>query len=281
MRKIIITVIATIFLIAPFEKAKGQEITPSVNIRTYACVKLSFRLWRFEPFVQVGLGLQFFEERRTSEATEDGRSTTMMVDHAQRFQRRAIFNGGLNFRITDNNRVKLGGRYLGRTWSSDEAYLYLGYTHKLNLSQRVSLDLYVLHTLVGYINMGWAIGGAGGYLTVHHHVAFVGSRLNYEIIPNLKLSAQLEYKRRHSFSSSVRGAGERIIRGYMPTPNLINFSIGVHYHFGRRQQQQAQQRPPRQRVAPHQRALPCPPGQMRHLRSWDRPSSVFNHPTAR
>jgi len=35
------------------------------------------------------------------------------------------------------------------------------------------------------------------------------------------------------------------------------------------------------RASPRNRALPCPPGQMRHNRSWDRPSPIFNHPSAR
>jgi len=62
-----------------------------------------------------------------------------------------------------------------------------------------------------------------------------------------------------------------------PLRNTMWFSFRVN--FARRGNlQQAVQRP---QVSPRHRALPCPPGQMRHNRSWDRPTSVFNHPTAR
>jgi len=35
------------------------------------------------------------------------------------------------------------------------------------------------------------------------------------------------------------------------------------------------------RASPRNQPLLCPPGQMRHNRSWDRPSPIFNHPTWR
>ena len=47
--------------------------------------------------------------------------------------------------------------------------------------------------------------------------------------------------------------------------------LGFAYRFGTVQRQ----------ARPAHRGLPCPPGQMRHNRSWDRPSPIFNHPTGR
>ena len=308
MRKIIITVIATIFMIAPFEKAKGQwqeqtVITssdfPTVNVLTGVNAKNSFGIWRFELFGQVGqYFFQLFEESMVLEPSGG--------IHLPRFDHRTILDVGMCFRITDRNRIKMGWTmFWGGRLDNARTYhradgtlyrriynahlldrLYLGYIHSINLFQRISLDLSVLYG-TGTFNFGLASTNVRG---TYQFINF-GTRLNYEILPNLKLNVQLGYMGRHRVRYGWRSlwritestnneispilrniSGERVL-----TRNIINFSIGIHYHipiFGVPQQQTAP-RPPRQR------ALPCPPGQMRHQRSWDRPSSVFNHPSAR
>ena len=315
MRKIIITVIATIVLIAPFEKTKGQEQWeyrvvsadfPTTNILTGATGKLSLRLWRFEPFVQFGAYLQMFEERMTTETWHYTQNWIPPQNpwgnpeyywdwglflrdeiHSPRFQSMATYNIGVKFRVTDRDRIMLGftsNNFGGNLYRLSFYDLYLGYIRRENLSQRLSVELSALFASPSW--GGIMVEESWGFSRFRHSFVYgfvaVGAGLNYEIFPNLKLGVQLKYTRRFDvrffdFERSKNTSGERLL-----TRNLLDFSIGIHYHipiFGG--QQQAQQRQPRQRVAPHQRALPCPPGQMRHNRSWDRPSSVFNHPSGR
>ena len=347
MRKIIITVIATFFMIAPLEKAKGQIWVdrrqqenrlisadfPTTNILTGVNTRLSFGIWRFELFVQIGQFFQVFDERMTTEGwiydwvprEPDGREgywdwrlRTREEFHSSRLESTLIFDYGIVFRVADRHRVKIGmtgmpfligvagfgtnsnGCWLGSTQhysylidgtvasgrigrGLDWRYFYLGYMHSIDLSQRVRLDLNVQYgtTLrsLGDINAHLSI------LTLVYQQINFGVRLNYEVVRNLRLNVQFGYTRRYSVRERQQQQDWWYPLGNIETVltrNLLDFSIGIHYHiqFGV-QPQQAQQRPPRQRVAPYQRALPCPPGQMRHLRSWDRPSSVFNHPTAR
>jgi len=288
MRKIIITLIATIVMISPFEGANGQRLTnetnitsayfPTVNVLTGVNARLSIRLWRFEPFVQFGAFLQMFEERMAEEwwcerCWEGADYWVREEYHLPRFANKLITNIGTDFRITDSDRIRIGVRTEEITGI---ARPYLGYVRRQVLSQRISADLF-LYTTIPFTDGGSAVFG---FL---YNAVTAGIRLNYEIVRNLKLNIELDYTKRYNIRHWSRTIALNNISGErLTTRNLIDFSIGIHYHiqFGGRPQQ-TPQRPPRQRVAPHQRALPCPPGQMRHLRSWDRPSSVFNHPTAR
>jgi len=311
MRKIIITIIVTIFMIASFEKTQGQSVIteahfPTANIHTGINAKLSVGIWRLELFGQIGQYLQLFEEMGAGywfqEYPED--EIEIRGHYWPRFTGLTVGGAGAKFRITDRNRIKIGfistlrkpltffsyvndslvhySRYV-RAFGNRWYRAYLGYIHRINLFQRVNLDLNVLYGfnwVEGWFR-GWNNPGINPTVGVLYQFVVFGARLNYEIVRNLKLNVQLGYTRIYNvrYTSWTR----EYIESSALTRNLINFSIGIHYHipiFGIPQQQTAP-RPPRQRVAPHQRALPCPPGQMRHLRSWDRPSSVFNHPTAR
>ena len=122
----------------------------------------------------------------------------------------------------------------------------------------------------------------------------LGAKFRYSISSNFKIEAGVAYLHKQDTRFSIRSNEfEAMSRGELVdffeigysliTPHIIKASIGIHYRIPIRrwETQQAVQRQPRQRVAPHQRALPCPPGQMRHNRSWDRPPSVFNHPSGR
>jgi len=305
MRKIIIAIIVTIFLIAPLEKAKGQHLRltiesadfPTANILTGVNAKISFGLSRFDLFLQAGQYVQWLEERLVSAHYNwDGlyweRNPWQPEHYLQRFASMTMLNGGIKFRITDKDRAILGFR---AEFPDLQGFVlwhyYFGYARRENLSQRTNIELSIL------LNPRWPqvlrvnheIQGVGAH--VRYGLVAVSAGLNFEISNNFYLTTQLTYLRRYGVNwyGGVDGDGVSLwvmndnILARILTRNLINFSIGIHYHipiFGG-QQQQAQQRPPRQRVAPHQRALPCPPGQMRHLRSWDRPSSVFNHPTRR
>jgi len=285
MRKVIIAIIATIFLIAPFEKAQGQAFIypdfPTTNIHTGVNTRLSLGIWRFEPFVELGFYFQVFEERMTMESTWVDWSG---IPHfwrdefySQRFAPMDIFNIGIKFRITDRDRIVFGSRENGlrllsrgvfATWE----YVYLGYMRRESLSERMNIELSVLFSPETSALWHPTVTRSSSAVTF-------GVKLRYEIFNNFNLAMRLMYLRR--FNVSLPDDLVVVSPNNTFTQNIVDFSIGIHYHiqFGSQQPQQIAQRPPRQRVSPHQRALPCPPGQMRHLRSWDRPSSVFNHPT--
>jgi len=297
MRKIIITSIITVFMTVPFESAKGQTQWgeyrvvsanfPTVNVLTGVNAKISFGIWRIEPFIEIGRYRQMLEERIVIE----GRDGTEGF-HSPRFANGRILDLGTRVRITNNDRIKLGirgvpgdlrSRFGSHYWWAQS---YLGYIRSINLSQRMSLDLSISHALRWHLILGSERGSGQAFFDSYafeHLFVNIGSRLNFEIARNVKLYARFIYTGRYRFVyGGGRGHIENVSGEKLITRNVLDFSIGIHAHLGRhRPADPRTQRPPRQRVAPHQRALPCPPGQMRHLRSWDRPSSVFNHPTAR
>jgi len=264
MKKIIITLAIAIMLVL-FQKAKGQTPTttryPDVNVLIGADLRLSFRLWRFEPFIQLGGSTQLFQERITEKLTVG------IWDMESKYNSRKFVNtfrgpGGIKFRITENDRIKYRldvpmivragtfTNYFGVEFFLRRILVQnnLGYVRKQRLTERINMDLYVLHTFGSYrYSHGVGRPEQGDFLALT-----IGSRLNFEIISNLSLGVQLEYARRYRIQSENTFFEESIL-----IRNIIDFSIGIHYHFGGRQQQQVPQRPPRQRVAP----------------------STFNHPT--
>ena len=292
MRKIIITVIATIFMIAPFEKVVAERIissnNPTVNVLPGGSVKLSFgpvgpigilafplipvatfvevpfippSFRRFEPFAELTSQWRLFDESitiETSVGTAEERNLSEL---------RFILVGllGTDFRITDKNYLRLGVGSAFRGYGGTGFLFMAGYVRKQNLSERTTVDLQAL--LVGGTQSRFLLH-TSGYAGV-----MLGARLNYELFSNFRVGVQLGYT---GFFSIILPHYATVSTDAI-TRNFIDLTVGIHYHIGRGQQQ----RPPRQRVAPHQRALPCPPGQMRHGRSWDRPSSVFNHPSGR
>jgi len=304
MKKIIITVIATIVLIAPFKNARGQSHTqrsythynPAVNVLIGVNAKISFGIWRFEPFFQVGGHWQMFEERMTSEMWNNFAEFHSEF-RSPRFEGRSILDFGMALRITDRNRVKAGTVATVSRMGSIQHYYenginkqyfnrglnwtqyYLAYIHRINLSQRVYLNLNVQY------GVGWTrwrlpletfpYGTLFRYVGTPYHLFGFATQLNYAIFSYLKLNVQLGYTRRYDTRNSLPTVeGTR-----PPNANLLDFSVGVHLYV--RRHQQTAPRTPRPQVSPRHRMLPCPPGQMRHGRSWDRPPSVFNHPTRR
>jgi len=303
MRKIIITFIATIVLIATFEKAQGQaEIIsvdfPTTNATVGANLGLSISIWRLELFaLQLGYGLQLFEERMTFEGRGGVNNEYYLPRFASMFNLRftGLVTLGLGYKITERDIIRFGLAVnnvelantdiygIGRDYSSDRVlgHFFLEYAHRLRLSQRASLDLSA--------GVGYGVPGLNSVsgISFSHTAIELGVRWNYEIVPNLKFGIRLGYMRRFLLSHSEWGEGrlenpEIFMDGF--TRNFIDLSVGLLYRIQIASPFVTDNRPrpqPRQQVSPRHRALPCPPGQMRHLRSWDRPSSVFNHPTAR
>jgi len=253
MKKTIITVIATIVLIAPFENAKGQDFTPSierfpaVNVFVGANVGLSLWVGRFELLLpQVGYGLRLFEEKfvRTTTSWWNGELYTF-VDTTFISQRLAgmldIRGGvvplGLGFRISDRDIIRLGFKVRGcfRAWDLEHIILsggflggFLKYVHRRNLSERTSLDL----SLSVESRVYDFFGGVG---------VGIGGRWNYEIIPNLFFGLQLRY----AMLFDIRNALWEVEFGERhPMRNSIDFTVGLHYNIqlgGQRQTTQRQQ----------------------------------------
>ncbi|MCL2417219.1 MAG: hypothetical protein FWD02_04710 [Bacteroidales bacterium] len=296
MKKIIVT-LTIVTLFATAEKATAQRAYrvisaefPFVNIRTGVNAELSTRLWRFEPFFKLGAYVQLFRER----GAYGWEFTNWQGEHqwesggehyTPRFADIMMGGLGINFRITDNDRIRFEGEALSTPGSGSGfgrlsgTRAYLGYVRTQNLSQRTSVDLYFLHTLLDDLSRNWFDFAD---IVIIHRIAKVGGRLNYEIIPNLKLNVQLEYARRYNLSAKLWAWSESEIEleglERILTRNLINFSVGIHYRIP----PHASRGEPRERTAqPTQRhqALPCPPWQMQNRR--DRTPPVFNHPSGR
>jgi len=289
MRKIIITIIATFFIIAPLEKAKGQTQTmtsadfPTVQVLIGTNAKLSFGLERFDLFLEIGQFLLLFQERATIRTTRmwEGGETTFGEYYTPSFFNMWAFRPALGFSITERDIVRVTATSTANQFVDIFNYewdfrVFLEYIRRQNLSQRTRINL-----SAGIIYAFWA---SCFYFRTHSYLgARTRAKLDYKLTPNLKLNVQLGYTRTVNVGQSFwRHRSMESLETFL-TRNIFDFSVGIHYHIplGGQQQQQAQQRPPRQRVAPHQRALPCPPGQMRHQRSWDRPSPIFNHPSGR
>jgi len=282
MKKIIITVIVTIVLIAPFEKAKGQQRQtvissadfPTTNILMGINAKLSFGLWRFEPFIEIGQYFQVFEEQMRAEIWDDMNLLIRGVEyHSQRFASMQTMNIGTKFRITDRNRIILGfklngdpfrgvGSVVYKDYSSvyreernaigrEFVQFYLGYSRREYLSERTSIEFSALFTPSRSRVIGnWGFGSFGGFVFSHsfwynYGAIDVGVRLNYEIVRNLKLNVQLRYTGR--FNVTWWEAPENVNNDRLITRNLLDFSVGIHYHIGRREQQQTAPRQQQQR----------------------------------
>jgi len=284
MKKIIAIFIITAVLVnAPFKNVNGQDdiyptnrITstdfPIVNVRIGANAKLSTRLWRFEPFLQHGVSIQLFQEKLTSgyvpEVIDDRDRHHNF--YSQRFVALEIL--GVDFRITDNDRIKFK---FGGWFGFGEEFMYLGYVRTQNLSQKTSFDLYGLHT-IDKVREGWNL--------LNYSAAIIGGRFDYEIIRNLKLGVQLEYRRMYNVNTTFFESIENI-SGSTLNRNLIDFSVGLHYRIGyksstiepHQKNQRIQSQPKRSNVrttqSHRQINVPCP---AHRQRSWERPTSVFN-----
>jgi len=297
MRKIIITFIATVFMIVPFEKAKAQRIIsadfPTTNVTIGATAGISLSIWRIEVFmppsiglIQLGYGLQLFEERIT--LMDQGGMISEY--HLPRLSgRMSLRLGYLGFKITGRDIIRAGLSIDVDGVLRGFYDIFLEYVHTRCLSQRISLGLSVG---VGYSAPNMSGFGSTSVFDFESDMAVefgfghtaieLGIKLNYEILRNLYFGIRLGYTSR--FVNEVRGLENPEMFSNNFTRNFLDFSVGLHYRFRILSpfETSCRQNVPRpQRVRQHHRALPCPPAQMRHNRSWDRPSSVFNHPTAR
>jgi len=281
MRK---TIIAIIVLIASFEKAKGQEWwgtidyhSPAVNVFVGANAGFSLWIWRFEvAFGQLGHGLMLFEDKRIRSTENHIHIDTIGLARNMWNLRGGALIWGIGFKITERDIIRIGmdqREHISTEWRHGRGLgVFFEYVHRRNLSQRTSLDL----SLGGIVTIrSWEYSGVE-----------VAVRWNYELLPNLTFGIRLGYQGMFFAPNTPWWSETGFMYSWSGTRNFIDFTVGLHYNiqilnpFSTNDRVRTS-RPPRQRVAPHQRALPCPPGQMRHNRSWDRPSSVFNHPSGR
>jgi len=283
MKKIIITFITTIVLIVPFEKTQGQTITstdfPRANATIGATAGVSLSIWRLELFlvpsfglIQVGYGLQVFEERMT---IKDSWGVSYEY-YLPRFSSAMSFRlGYLGFKITGRDIVRAGISFIGTgvldgNNSRAHDYLFLEYVHTRCLSQRISLDLSVGvgYSLLRGLLDGSSIGTTSDFNIDMSSVAIeFGGRLNFEILRNLNFGIRLGYTAR--FVGDVSGVENPEMFRNNFTRNFLDVSVGLHYRmhilspFAMRCRQNVRRQ------------------QMRNQRSWGRPSPVFNHPTRR
>ena len=307
MKKTIAITVVAIFLIIPLEKVKGQSSTvitsaesPSVNVLTGVHAKLSVGhfgiigmllpiplsffefpiepqwLRRFEWFVELRPQWQLFDQKMTTETSSwDGVENREYNSH--RFI--ALGSYGFDVRIIGNNYLRSGASGAIINQRAVLRGARLGYVRKQNLSERARIDLSAL-LVIEYQDLLFPPSGDDiNPFFISYNGLMFSARFNYEIARNLSVGVHLGYTRRFSTWASVENVEAITI------PNLIDFSVGLHYHIYPRQigrrSAETNHRPRQQRVSPHQRALPCPPGQVRHQRSWDRPPSIFNHPSGR
>jgi len=172
MRKIIITIITTIVLVAPFERLDARTYTivhdwggnrrytfefssnvPTLNILTGAHGKISLGgIWRFYPFIQVAPYLQWREKNIRASQKGEYRGFFEWGYSVQRFwigSRRyteyhspkrslnTIFSAlpkiGFEFRISNRNFIRASAN-IGSYFSAE-------YIRRKRVSQRLSIDL--------------------------------------------------------------------------------------------------------------------------------------------
>jgi len=310
MKKIIIISIIAVMLVAvSFENAKSQTIietpNPSVDYRhtpnaifsATINYKISFpnRTW-FEPFVRASIRAVPFRQEYSHRRTYYD-SRWEHIDLRERVFRSegsyqsitfplgigTYLNVHRNFRILALIEYDFPLPILGFVADSDsegfavvelQATVFSSSVARLELTAGIFTGQSVFLSRNEFIsrnpnNDDFMYGDRGrGYTQfVARRGVLVGLKYSRQLNNNLKATFQLRYS-----NGIFHSDGHT---------HDFNVSFGIHRQFGGQPQQPIPPRQPRQRVAPHQRALPCPPGQMRHNRSWDRPSSVFNHPTGR
>jgi len=233
------------------------------------------RIWRFEPFVKVGQHAQFARGEWYRRITWPNNVSSLTHYNPSMFTRSTSVRFGTDFRLTTSDYIRLLCHFrlpiAGGQIRADEFVFLVGYVRKQSLTDRMRLDFSIAYGIQGSRRL---MNEQNLALASYDFTSIeAGIRLNYNINENLKLFFCVRYlaKLSDSYRSIVLQNVEETTR------NIATISVGLHYRIPLA----VQDIQPRQRVAGRNQALPCPPGQMRHQRSWDRPSNVFNHPSNR
>jgi len=316
MRKTIITIIATIVMVANVQGQRPQppadmphEIRetissslPRTQFITGTHMQVSIPMGRFEPFVKAGVGVRLNSQSlmvkhhhnitfSTRYGNLDrvtwgyGRKDTLTLNNPM-FTRVLSARYGAKFSVNDNNIIK-AGMFINNGGENFSGFI--GYIRRENFSPRTSLDLWTMlqsgaHSDEGEVRQRFFTTNATGDGFRLRHASEDRGQVSGGIVLGLEAGANLRYRITDRLHLSLRGSiahGRKFGEGVLPelaNQTRVQASIGLEARFGANVPQLA---PRQQRVRPTHRALPCPPGQMRHQRSWDRPSSVFNHPSGR
>jgi len=231
------------------------------------------RIWRFEPFVKLGQHAQFARGEWYRRITWPNNVLSLTHYNPSLFTRSTSLRFGTDFRLTPSDYIRLLCQFrlpiAGGQIRADEFVFLVGYVRKQSLTERMRLDISLSYGIQGSRRL---MNEQNLALASYDFTSIeAGIRLNHTIIPNLNVFFCVRYlvKLNDSYRSIVLQNVEQTTR------SIATISVGLHYRI----QLAVQDIQPRQRVVPRGRALPCPPGQMRHNRSWDRPSNIFNHPS--
>ena len=290
-----------------------EKNVPTFNLMPSAYAKISANFWRLRPFVKFEQRFLLFGESIIHQYDSYARNLhggnrpdwlvstqRLEISRSNNYFMRFNTKLGVDFRVLDGTNLRVAS-------SSSEMNWYFGINNEIDFFRRTALKSHVS------ISGGEMTRLVGGWRSSYNHPNLDGSIVqryfssgsdaewrnsftqvtagvifNVKLIPNfsLRMGVAVSHKfRLNDANTTSLSFDERSGRGHVEmhtTRNILHASVGVHKNFPIGIQNQPQQIAPRQqRIRPTHRALPCPPGQMRHGRSWDRPSSVFNHPTAR
>ncbi|MCL2414345.1 MAG: hypothetical protein FWC94_03735 [Bacteroidales bacterium] len=270
--KKLIKIVCTVALLSTAQNASGQpgvpivewDDFPAVTVFTGVNFQVSLnRIWRFEPFVEVGQHAQFFRGEWYRQIFWQTNVSSLSHYNPAMFKRSTSLRFGTDFRITANDHIRVLCHYrmpiAGGRMRADEFVFLLGYVRKQDLTARMSMDFSISYGILGSRRlMNNRNVSLGGY---NFTSLEAGVRLNYNITPNLKLNFCVRYLAKLedvSRSTQIEGI-ERTTR------NIITASVGLHYRI-----------PLSVNDRPQNHTLQCPPGQ----RNWGGPSTEFNHPNA-
>jgi len=292
------------------EKFSVDENLPNFQSFVGGSAKISANIWRFNPFIKLGqsIGLTSggVEIRYIFETNHEGlpfnrpdnswvRRNDMNLSTSNEARRRlTTLTMGTDFRFANNSYVRFSADLRNSLVANS---IYAGLLRRQQIAQGTWIDIGLGYkqgrrTIVGpLLDIDRVEGFSVFSKSFDFRAVQAGLQLRQRVIENLYVTAGVSFKNKFETNDEMGDVVESLrpqgIPDRLPLPevsvvkNALKFSIGIHKNFPIRVQNQPRQIQPRQRVAPHQRALPCPPGQMRHVRSWDRPSSVFNHPSGR
>ena len=282
---------------------------PASQVFINAYAKASFSIGRFQPFIKIGqsfgMNESSFSLRHIEEVNFGGyyqnRPNHMWEPWAEAelshssgsLARSTPLTAGLDFRVVGSNFVRLSAT----TQSGDRSF-HTGLLRRQHLSPNMELDIMAgltsgsqtvqvnshLYNIYGRIN--------DPDQSFDFQTIFGGLKLRKNIARGLSIEAGIGFKHKLNASSIEmqesldmirRQESENVLIPSISLPNnTLTLSVGIHKQFGDRQVQQPspQARP---RVAPIPRHRQVQPQHCPHMRqrSWDRPSSVFNHPTTR
>jgi len=300
------------------ERVSISENLPNLQSFVGGHAKVSAtNLWRFNIFFKLGQSIGMtsggFDIDYVMESNEGGfpfmrpedewrlREEISMSTAGEIRQRVSTMTIGVDFRVINNNYIRFSADLVNSLTANS---IYAGLLRRQQIAQGTWIDI-----ALGYTQGRRMVGGTGVRVSpqtgetigTNFNKAFdfqavqAGLQLRQRIIDNLYLAAGVFFKNKFEINNQDRVTN--VLEDFRPETSLprdqivlpevgvvkktLSFSVGVHKVFPIRPSAPTMNFQNNQRRRATFQAMPCPPNQMRHGRSWDRPSSVFNHPTGR